>query len=233
MSRRCSRWRRQSAACNASHSGRSTPVTLAVARTHLCGGETLPLNSGISGPTDRRQRNAIDRRPCAAAGRNYAFSRGLYRYHQRWRSERERLRMLRHRQSTSSALLNDVVLRSSAREAAAPRRLRLRDRSPRATDAAQGDCALYANFSCQRCVYDSCSTSNTVHSGTVSETGLSLEEEIPLDSAPRSPNGFLSALSADDFELIRPHLRTVDLVRKACWSKSVKRSSALTCRTSA
>ena len=32
-----------------------------------------------------------------------------------------------------------------------------------------------------------------------------------MDSAPRSPNGFLSALSADDFELIRPHLRTVDL----------------------
>jgi CRP-like cAMP-binding protein len=33
-----------------------------------------------------------------------------------------------------------------------------------------------------------------------------------LDSVPRSPNGFLSALTADDFELIRPHLRTVDLV---------------------
>jgi CRP-like cAMP-binding protein len=33
-----------------------------------------------------------------------------------------------------------------------------------------------------------------------------------LDSASRSPNGFLSALVADDFELIRPHLRTVDLV---------------------
>jgi CRP-like cAMP-binding protein len=32
-----------------------------------------------------------------------------------------------------------------------------------------------------------------------------------LDSAPRSQNGFLSSLSADDFELIRPHLRTADL----------------------
>ncbi len=32
-----------------------------------------------------------------------------------------------------------------------------------------------------------------------------------MDSLPRSPNGFLSALSADDFELIRPHLRIVDL----------------------
>jgi CRP-like cAMP-binding protein len=30
-------------------------------------------------------------------------------------------------------------------------------------------------------------------------------------SAPRPPNGFLCSLNADDFELIRPHLRTVDL----------------------
>jgi len=36
-------------------------------------------------------------------------------------------------------------------------------------------------------------------------------EEIALDSARRSPNGFLSSLAADDFELIRPHLRTVEL----------------------
>ena len=32
-----------------------------------------------------------------------------------------------------------------------------------------------------------------------------------MDSLPRSPNGFLSALPDDDFGLIRPHLRTVDL----------------------
>jgi CRP-like cAMP-binding protein len=32
-----------------------------------------------------------------------------------------------------------------------------------------------------------------------------------MDSVARSPNGFLSALSADDFALIRPHLRTIDL----------------------
>ena len=32
-----------------------------------------------------------------------------------------------------------------------------------------------------------------------------------MDSAPRSPNGFLSSLATDDFELIRPHLRTVEL----------------------
>ena len=35
-----------------------------------------------------------------------------------------------------------------------------------------------------------------------------------MDSAPRSPNGFLSALAADDFELIRPHLRTTELVEQ-------------------
>jgi CRP-like cAMP-binding protein len=34
-----------------------------------------------------------------------------------------------------------------------------------------------------------------------------------LDSVPRSPNGFLSSLAADDFELVRPHLRTVDLIQ--------------------
>ena len=30
---------------------------------------------------------------------------------------------------------------------------------------------------------------------------------------PRSPNGFLSSLGADDFELIKPHLKSVDLVQ--------------------
>jgi CRP-like cAMP-binding protein len=39
-------------------------------------------------------------------------------------------------------------------------------------------------------------------------------QEAPLDSAPRSPNGFLSSLVPDDYELIRPHLRTVDLVQE-------------------
>ena len=36
-----------------------------------------------------------------------------------------------------------------------------------------------------------------------------------MESAPRSPNGFLAALADDDFELIRPHLRTVDLVQES------------------
>jgi len=39
------------------------------------------------------------------------------------------------------------------------------------------------------------------------------QEDYPMDSIQRSPNGFLSSLTADDFELIRPHLRTVDLVQ--------------------
>ena len=34
-----------------------------------------------------------------------------------------------------------------------------------------------------------------------------------MDSVPRLPNGFLSSLAADDFELIRPHLRTVELTQ--------------------
>jgi CRP-like cAMP-binding protein len=33
----------------------------------------------------------------------------------------------------------------------------------------------------------------------------------PRSSALRPPNGFLSALNAEDFDLIRPHLKTVDL----------------------
>lgn len=40
-----------------------------------------------------------------------------------------------------------------------------------------------------------------------------MRQETALDQTPRSPNGFLSTLSADDFELIRPHLKTVDLVQ--------------------
>jgi CRP-like cAMP-binding protein len=36
-----------------------------------------------------------------------------------------------------------------------------------------------------------------------------------LHSASRSPNGFLSALAADDFELVRPYLRTVDLAQES------------------
>ena len=35
-----------------------------------------------------------------------------------------------------------------------------------------------------------------------------------MDSAPRSPNGFLSSLVADDYELIRPHLRTAELAQE-------------------
>ena len=34
-----------------------------------------------------------------------------------------------------------------------------------------------------------------------------------MDSVPRPPNGFLSALSADDYEQLRPHLRAIDLTQ--------------------
>src|SRR4029453_1826665 len=40
---------------------------------------------------------------------------------------------------------------------------------------------------------------------------LPVRQETALDSAPRSQNGFLSSPTADDFELIRPHLRAADL----------------------
>ncbi len=33
-----------------------------------------------------------------------------------------------------------------------------------------------------------------------------------MDLTPRAANGFLSALAADDFELVRPHLKTADLL---------------------
>jgi CRP-like cAMP-binding protein len=36
-----------------------------------------------------------------------------------------------------------------------------------------------------------------------------------LELTPRTANGFLSALAADDFELIRPHLKTADLLPDA------------------
>ncbi|QOZ22602.1 Crp/Fnr family transcriptional regulator [Bradyrhizobium sp. CCBAU 51753] len=45
----------------------------------------------------------------------------------------------------------------------------------------------------------------------VPQTSIAGWQEVALDTVPRSPNGFLSSLSASDFELIRPHLRTVDL----------------------
>src|SRR6201747_3112301 len=42
---------------------------------------------------------------------------------------------------------------------------------------------------------------------------MPINRETALDLAPRSPNGFLSSLTADDFELVRPHLRTADLTQ--------------------
>ena len=35
-----------------------------------------------------------------------------------------------------------------------------------------------------------------------------------MTPAPRPPNGFLAALSEDDFELIRPHLKTIELTHE-------------------
>ena len=35
-----------------------------------------------------------------------------------------------------------------------------------------------------------------------------------MTPAPRPPNGFLAALSEDDFELIRSHLKTIELTHE-------------------
>jgi CRP-like cAMP-binding protein len=43
---------------------------------------------------------------------------------------------------------------------------------------------------------------------------LSYSQEAPLESAPRSPNGFLASLATEDYEPIRSHLRTVDLAQE-------------------
>jgi len=42
----------------------------------------------------------------------------------------------------------------------------------------------------------------------------SRQQETSLDSAPRFSQWILSSLAADDFELIRPHLRNADLVQE-------------------
>ena len=39
---------------------------------------------------------------------------------------------------------------------------------------------------------------------------LPVTQEATLDLTPRTTNGFLSSLAADDFELIRPHLKSAD-----------------------
>jgi CRP-like cAMP-binding protein len=44
--------------------------------------------------------------------------------------------------------------------------------------------------------------------------GFPFMHEIAFDAAPRSSNGFLAALNHDDYELIRPHLRTVELPQR-------------------
>jgi CRP-like cAMP-binding protein len=51
---------------------------------------------------------------------------------------------------------------------------------------------------------------NSVHCGD-QRPDLPVRQEATLDLIPRAANGFLSALVADDFELIRPHLKTADL----------------------
>ncbi len=52
-------------------------------------------------------------------------------------------------------------------------------------------------------------------------------QEMALDPSLRSPNGFLSSLADDDFELIRPYLRTVDLVQDSVLAEAGERMSRI------
>jgi len=70
-----------------------------------------------------------------------------------------------------------------------------------------------ANLSCQKKAANSFSAPINVHLLIAPEIDVPQMQEMALDTSARSPNGFLSALAEDDFELIRPHLRTVDLVQ--------------------
>jgi len=51
----------------------------------------------------------------------------------------------------------------------------------------------------------------TTNDGAHPAARTAVRQEPALDTGTRPPNGFLSALSASDFELMRPHLRNVDL----------------------
>ncbi|PMX83434.1 Crp/Fnr family transcriptional regulator, partial [Pseudomonas sp. GW460-C3] len=51
--------------------------------------------------------------------------------------------------------------------------------------------------------------------GFIAEIYSLTRREAALETIVRPSNGFLSALSTDDYELLRPHLRTVDLPHDA------------------
>ena len=69
-----------------------------------------------------------------------------------------------------------------------------------------------ANSSSPTCAKEA----NGAHCRPAPETRCSpTARRLPLDSAPRSPNGFLASLAAEDYgRLIRPHLRTADLAQE-------------------
>ena len=52
-------------------------------------------------------------------------------------------------------------------------------------------------------------------------------QEMALDPSLRSPNGFLSSLTDDDFELIRPYLKTVDLVQDSVLAEAGEKMSRI------
>jgi CRP-like cAMP-binding protein len=68
-----------------------------------------------------------------------------------------------------------------------------------------------ADFACGKKRQGSSCLTIGVHAAT-QRPDLPVRQEATLELTPRTANGFLSALTADDFELIRPHLKTADLL---------------------
>jgi CRP-like cAMP-binding protein len=66
-----------------------------------------------------------------------------------------------------------------------------------------------------RCFVSLTHTQDIVHIGLKGASRRHASfREAKVTPAPRPPNGFLASLSEDDFELVRPHLKTVDLAHE-------------------
>src|SRR5258708_14134716 len=107
---------------------------------------------------------------------------------------------------------NGTVPQSQAIDRRIPALLVSAERKPDAPIRCIYSVRRFVNFSCQQSVpRSSCNSDSAFQVPGAPRPALPIRQETALDSAPRSPNGFLSSLTADDFELVRPYLRTVEL----------------------
>ena len=154
----------QSAACNASHSVEARLSRWLLRARDLCDSETLPLTQEFLAQMIGVQRNAISivAHALQQAG-IIRYSRGHIDIKDVARFEADGLRVLRRRQGASSAaaerVASDVLRRPRASRAAVV----FAHVAARYIETGAGECGLFANFSCQRCVSGSCSTSDSVH----------------------------------------------------------------------